>query len=594
MIFSCKAARYNDYLVRATHEEMGKNSVAKWADKYIGIANRQRCQKFLSIIVATTVFPIFIGMDLIINAVRVPIEGTRACLVRSKASKALHEAEAKECIANVERCFLGLVSSVGGFVSPDLVTRHYVPKTINEALIEAGGKYHSAEGKEHQPKTKAEVQTLVRQAIKEKKKVTISGAHFSQSKDTLPTQNDNICINMRKMNKVKINHQKMTATVQAGATWNDIQGAADKYGFGVKVMQASNVFSLGGSLSVNCHGWDHKSGSVSNTVRSITIIDAKGNYRVLTPKDELFGLIIGGHGFFGVIVEAEIDLTENETLVSWGEKVEIKDYVEYFKNKILPTDNHRMHLYRLSIDPKNLLKEGISLTYSLKTDKNKMPGLGVTNNLTLEPECGTRKDRILMHMARKLDWVRSFYWKSEKSKIIQEEKLSRNETMRPPIYAAFNNSRADADWLQEYFVKGKELAPFLEKLSKTLTENKVPLINASVRFVKKETVSKMPYAPEEDHFAIVLFFDQSLAPKDIEKTKKWVKEIIDYLIAHDGTYYLPYQHFADKEQFAKCYDVQNIIKMKNKYDKQRLFDNGLYDDYVKPWEHPKLDNQKLK
>ena len=40
---------------------------------------------------------------------------------------------------------------------------------------------------------------------------------------------------------------------------------------------------------------------------------------------------------------------------------------------------------------------------------------------------------------------------------------------------------------------------------------------------------------------------------EIEHTKNWVKESIDLALKNKGTFYLPYQQFATKEQFEKAY-----------------------------------------
>ena len=565
-------ARFNDYLERAHYQECGETKTAKLLDRTIGPTCRKISQNILARVVATTVFPIFASIDLTLNLSKALIHRS-ICLIAKDSNR--HALIAKACMQEADKCFFGLISSPFSLINPDLVTRHFVPKITKNGVIEAGGKYHSAKGSEHTPETIDQLQALIKKAIAEKMKVTLSGAHYSQSKDTLPSDSNSLCINMKKLNKVRIDTEKKTVRAQAGATWADIQEAANRHGLAVKVMQASNVFSVGGSLSVNCHGWDHQTGTVGETVRSLTVIDQSGNIQKLTPNDELFRLCIGGHGLFAAIIEAEIELCDNEALVSCGEKIDPKDYVAYFQSQILPDPNTVMHLYRLSLDPKNLLKEGIAVSYCKKTKKHPMQGLGV-GNLIDEPEKGTRMDRIMVHLARTTPFTRSLYWKMESARIQNEEKCLRNHIMRPPINAAFNNSRADADWLQEYFVPGNELAPFLENLGKTLTKNDVTLLNASVRFVKKDTLSKLPYAKNQDMYAIVLFFNQSLAPEEIEKTKRWVQETIDDAHKKGGTYYLPYQHFATKEQFNTSYpDAKGLS-----HDANSLFTNGLAQDYL--------------
>ena len=146
----------------------------------------------------------------------------------------------------------------------------------------------------------------------------------------------------------------------------------------------------------------------------------------------------------------------------------------------------------------------------------------------------------------------------------------------------FSVTGTDAEWLQEFFVKREDLEEFIKVLGKTLDKNQVKLLNASVRYIKPDHTSHLSYARKEEKFAIVLFFTQQLSPKEISKTKAWVRKTIDYLQARGGTYYLPYQHFATKEQFRKSYPQwARVVYKKRKYDPKDVFHTGLYDDYFK-------------
>lgn len=48
--------------------------------------------------------------------------------------------------------------------------------------------------------------------------------------------------------------------VQSGATWAQIQDYINPYGLSIRVMQSSNIFTIGGSLSSNVHGRDLRHG----------------------------------------------------------------------------------------------------------------------------------------------------------------------------------------------------------------------------------------------------------------------------------------------------------------------------------------------
>ena len=75
-----------------------------------------------------------------------------------------------------------------------------------------------------------------------------------------------LVLDMRKFNKIEVDADARTITVQPGAVWHDIQNQLHPR-FAVKAMQSTDIFSVGGSISVNAHGMDHQAGSVAGTVR---------------------------------------------------------------------------------------------------------------------------------------------------------------------------------------------------------------------------------------------------------------------------------------------------------------------------------------
>lgn len=554
---------------------------AKWVDQLIIPTPRtplivKGAKAVLSRAISTLVFPLFTSIDLATYGCRSLFEWSW-----SKFSKdPIHLDRAQRCSQIAKKSLVGVISSPLGMLGiPDLVTRPYLCARSRENLIEPYGKLYTAIGQEKHPETIAQVQEIVQMARQEKKQISISGERFSQGKHVLPTDPSNYILNMNNLNQVRVDPTTKTAKVQAGATWKDVQEVANEHGLAVRVMQASNVFSIGGSLSANCHGWDHTAGALGNTVLSLTIIDAQGELQTLKPEDELFKLVLGGYGLFGIIVEAEISLIENQNLLEWGEEVAPKDYAEYFKRHIIPSEDVVMHLYRLSLNPKHLLQTGVAVSYS----SFKTGFTPTASDLWDEQDGGSRIERILLQLARNLSFIRSLYWIKEKKNMLHDKRITRNELMRAPIQAAFNQSHADAEWLQEYFVKAEELGPFLEVLGGILQTNKVRLLNATVRYVKRDESAEMAYAKNGDRFAVVLYFTQTLSTEEIQKTKRWVRKVIDYLTIHDGTYYLPYQHFAKKNQFKQCYPQwKHVLNCKKKYDPEGLFGNGFFADYFKP------------
>ena len=81
---------------------------------------------------------------------------------------------------------------------------------------------------------------------------------------------------MLPFNQMSLDSERRLLTVGAGARWADIVPFLDHQGLAVAVMQSNNDFTVGGSLSVNCHGRQHNSRPIASTVESFRLAAAAG------------------------------------------------------------------------------------------------------------------------------------------------------------------------------------------------------------------------------------------------------------------------------------------------------------------------------
>ena len=481
-----------------------------------------------------------------------------------------------------------LLASPIGFIFPKLIIFYFTPDKKNVSGVTAGGDYHQATHAERrQPKDVVELQELVKQAIREGRQIIPMGAGRSQGKQFLPERNKQtpFVIDLQGMKNIEINSTAQTAKVGAGVLWSDLQLMANKSKMAVKVMQASNVFSVGGSIGANIHGWDFKSGAIANTIVSMEIINNQGELQTLTPKDTLFHYITGGFGLYGIVYNVTIQLAKNETLRREAESIAPKAYAHYFEKNVQNSDKTKLHLYRLSLDPANLLSEGFTETYVSTDDK-----AVETSNLTIELSRGTRFQHILINIARRFGWARKLWWDGERANFMDNHPTqTTNEIMQAPINAMFNPSVSETEWLQEYFLPGDKLASFLEDIAKILMANEVVLLNATVRFVKQHNASPLSYAAEGDRFAVVICFNQSLQPSEIIRAKKWLREAQHLAVETGGTYYLPYQHVSNPDDFKRSFPRATVAQTyKEQIDPKQLFTSGFHQKYMVP--HPNTKN----
>lgn len=534
-------------------------------------------------VISSIVFPIFLSFELIFKRVPKLIMAIGTEKYEKKTDKAL-----KFLYAIVPSIILGLHSPEGmpGFFLKRQKTGHEVApfgvekefgKSINEIDY---------------PKNSQEIQKIVKDSINKGQQISIIGAGMSQGLQTVPKTGNQRVIDTTNLNYIKVNAAENTVVVGSGATWEQVQLKLDKVNKSSIVKQASDIFSIGGSIGINCHGWAHEYGAISSTVRSMKVVDAEGDLRTLhcprpgvgmedlTDDEKLFKCMFGTLGYFGVVVEATLDIVDNIELIEETVEVDrdhfVEVYQEHVKDRDIPLFGGRLILDMLNGDP-------MRNVYMVSYRKVNSSVLLKERRITEEPNEGTLVQRIgiklISHLsdfsAKKLI---SYFWEQEKIDMFSGRVMTRNEALHPPIKAfqILHNSNLHAQWLQEYFIEKERLPNFLRFLGAELKANDVRLINATIRPTPKDDISILPYA-EKDRYAVVICFAQKKTELEMDKTKKWIENVNGYLAAENGVFYQAYMPYATVDQFETCYGKQRIDemrKLKQYFDPKHVFGNA--------------------
>ncbi len=140
------------------------------------------------------------------------------------------------------------------------------------------------------PKTVAEIIKAVRDAQSTNRKISLSGIRHSMGGQALGR--DTLHLDMTHMDSVRYNDSDQTVTVGPGATWRQVQTALSQHDRAVRVMQDSNIFSVGGSLSVNAHGKDPRYGSLIESVNYLKMVTADGKEILCDKTQPCFRLLL--------------------------------------------------------------------------------------------------------------------------------------------------------------------------------------------------------------------------------------------------------------------------------------------------------------
>jgi|HubBroStandDraft_2_1064218.scaffolds.fasta_scaffold23950_3 FAD/FMN-containing dehydrogenase len=416
-------------------------------------------------------------------------------------------------------------------------------------------------------------------------KVSIAGQRHSMGGQTFT--GGGLILDMRGFHQIALDRQRKVIRVQSGATWAQIQHLADSNGLSVQAMQSINVFTVGGSLSVNAHGIAHRPGPLASTVVSLRIMLSNGEIRTAsrTENSELYRLAIGGYGLFGVILDADLQLVENEAYILETLYMSNRDFPGYYQKNVAANPEVGLVYGRLSVSPTSYLNEAAIHVYTKAPFSGPIPPLhGASHD---------RIDRFVINFSKtgKLGrWVR---WTLEKrGEAILHTCLSRNQAInqKEPCLVSRNqemydsmdylrNRLKDTDILQEYFIPQDKMSEFVDGLRSIVERNQANLLNVTIRVVHKDTVSALPYA-KEDMFAYVLYFNQELNQRQSQILQQTTVQLIDLSVGLQGTFYLPYQLYYSPQQLRRAYpEVDTFFAAKKKYDPDTLFSSKFYEKY---------------
>jgi FAD/FMN-containing dehydrogenase len=416
-------------------------------------------------------------------------------------------------------------------------------------------------------------------------KVTCAGQQHSMGGQTFTR--GGLVLDLKDFNRIRLDKEHRRVNVQTGVRWWQLQRLLDPEGLSVQAMQSINIFSVGGTLSVNAHGIDPWPGPVSPTVRSIRIMLSSGEVVQASPTEnaELFSHALGGYGLFGVIVDADLDIVDNEMYSREISYMDFAQYPDYYRANIEKNGAVGLVYGRLSVSPRSFLRETAIQIYSRTQFDGALP--------PIKPAQHNALDRFIINFSKTGGVGRWLRWTLEKyleprlhacftrnQAMNQKEAcvVSRNEEMYDDM-AYLKNRLRDTDILQEYFVPYDRMPEFVDGLRQVVRRNRANLLNVTIRTVHKDAVTALPYATQ-DMFGFVLYFNVKFDEQQNEALRKTTTELIEVAEKAGGTFYLPYQLFYSREQLQKSYpNIDEFFATKKKYDPIGLFANKFYEKY---------------
>lgn len=404
--------------------------------------------------------------------------------------------------------------------------------------------------------------------------ISIGGGRYSMGGQT--ATEGALQIDMRQYRRIlQLDTAQKTITVQAGATWRQIQEFIDRYGLSVKVMQSYGNFTVGGSLSVNVHGRYAGLGPIISTVRSFRIVLADGSVVTASAEENphIYHGAIGGYGGLGVITQATLELADNVPVRRTRHTMPVSAYGEWFRRTIRDRPGivfHNADIYpdeydRVSAVTFTRTAAPVTVADRLMPRRESYPaGRWGQTVVTGWPGGKEIREHVLdpwMYRGNPVVW--------------------RNYEASYDVRELEPKSREKYTYvLQEYFIPVGEFDRFVPRMAGVFRRWDVNVVNVSIRHATRDPGSLLAWAGDEEKFAFVVWYKQRTDAEGRRRVAAWTREMADAALASRGSWYLPYQPHATPEQFARAYPRSGeFFALKRRLDPANRFRNKLWDRY---------------
>lgn len=424
------------------------------------------------------------------------------------------------------------------------------------------------------------IRAAIAAAKRERQAVSIAGGRHAMGGQQFGAQTVNL--DMRSFREiVSVDATRGLTTVNSGIEWpqliNGLLQRQSKWGIRQKQTGADRL-TIGGALAANIHGRGLTLPPFVNDVEEFTIVDANGeSHRCSrTSNPELFSLVAGGYGLFGVVTDVTMRLMPRKKVRRVVEVRSVDGLMDSIEKRI--KDGFLYGDFQFSTDEKSphYMRDGVFSCYQPTPDDT--PIAATPMDLTVEQWA---QIMALGHLdkARVYELYTGHYMSTN-------GQVYWSDTHQLGVYIDDYHRAIDAktgtrgtEMITELYVPRERLADFLDEARTDFVKNDVNLYYGTVRLIERDVDSYLKWARQR-YACVVMNLHIDHTPQGIKKTGDAFRRLIDMAIARDGSYYLTYHRFARRDQVERCYpQMPEFLRLKKQYDPQERFQSEWYRFY---------------
>jgi FAD/FMN-containing dehydrogenase len=428
------------------------------------------------------------------------------------------------------------------------------------------------------------VQETVQRALKSGTALAVCGARHAGGGQQFLTDHALVdCTSMA--NVLSFDQERGLLTMQPGIRWSGVleflhAGKIKNDKWCVRQRPTGNDrLTLGGTLSANAHGQGLNFPPLIDDIESLTIVDGRGELLTVSRQEnaDLFPLVIGGYGMFGLVTAVTLRLVPLKKLRCITSELPIGQLATWRQAAL--EEGAVYGSLQVNVDDRSadFLLAGIANKYlpvgdrEPVTHQHRVSSEEWLNLVTVAHENMSAAwqsfARLQLSVTGQADW--SYRWHTSPYVVGYHRQID----------ARLHQSCPGSEVLTELYVPLVSLPDFMSDVRRDVLANKTKVLYSTVRFIAQDKESFLPWARHA--YACVIFnLHAAHSPFELSTVGAALRNLINHAIKYDGSYYLTYHKFADKKQLLACYSqFPEYLAKKLKYDPHEVFQSDWYRHY---------------
>jgi len=436
------------------------------------------------------------------------------------------------------------------------------------------------------PRSVADVQRIVRAARRERTVISVAGGRHAMGGQQFGT--DTLLIDSRDLNRVVgLDRQAGIIEVEAGIEWPKLidsylglqEGDSRAWGIAQKQTGADRL-TMAGTAAANAHGRGLTMKPFVSNVESLVLVDATGTAHNCsrTENPELFRLVHGGYGLFGIVTSLRLRLVSRKKIERVVEVRTVDDLSAAFEKRISDGFEYGDFQFAVERDSEDFLHTGVFSCYRPVAMDTPIPA----EQKQLSDE-SWRQLLFLAHTDAKMAFEKyagyylstngQVYWSDTHQLSIYPDNYHRE------IDQKVHAPHAASEIITEIDVPRPRLKDFLDEVRDDFRKNRVELIYGTVRLIERDDEGFLPWARQS--YACTIFNLHTVhTPEGLRHSADAFRRLIDMAARRGGTYYLTYHRYASRTQIETCYpEFTEFLRLKRNYDPEERFQSDWYRHY---------------